>query len=106
MNFEEHTRAIIVADNGLMNFFLRINHIPSEQEWRIQNVEVYTTFESANLGKAGPELVSDDVEFDKLPHATKMAVWAALDSWQHRRREAMNRLNIDIGLIKRTSVTS
>lgn len=92
----DEIRTIVIADDGISDLFIRVNYIPTPGEWNVVNLEYYKTFQSAHFPEKceSGDLVSDDVDFNSFPHATKMAIWAKLDSAVQLKREQLHRVKM------------
>lgn len=98
---ENRQRKVILADNGLLNLYLVItlvpeaNALPRDPHYNeaIYGIDAYLTYADARAEK---NIIAEQIEYAHLADSQRMAIDGALREWDHRRKEAANRMNLDL----------
>lgn len=99
---ENHLRKVIIADNGLLNLYLVVTIVPESNASPVRDahyneliygIDAYLTYADARAEK---NIIAEQIEYAHLADSQRMAIDGALREWDHRRKEAANRMNLDL----------
>lgn len=78
-------RIVLHSTQGILPLTLAIYCKPSDQEWDVSNIELYADHYCT-------QLLADDIQLHKLPRSSQLQVIAALNAWDHTKREESRQL--------------
>ena len=79
---------VLPDDDSLLMGYLRITLKPCATEWDIREIALFATRE---IAEANGACLADDIQLTDLSPSGQMRVTAALNAWDHERREGAQR---------------